>query len=59
MADARTSAIPFVNSDESDWTLLFAQWEILPHDRQIGHCTRALGSIATPNPNPIRAHSEL
>jgi len=32
-----------VNGDESDWTLLFGQWGILPHDRQIGHCTRALG----------------
>lgn len=43
MADARTSALPLVNGDESDWTLLFGQWGIVPHDRQIGHFTRTLG----------------
>jgi len=43
MADARTSALPLVNSDESDWTLLFDRWGILAHDQQIGHVTRQLG----------------
>jgi hypothetical protein len=45
MADARTSALPLVNSDESDWTLLFTQWDVLVHDQQIGHFTRTLGWI--------------
>jgi hypothetical protein len=45
MADARTAALPLVNSDESDWTLLFGQWGILTHDQQIGHFMRALGWI--------------
>src|SRR5215471_2276588 len=43
MADARTSALPLINSDESDWTLLFGQWGILQHDQQIGHFMRTLG----------------
>jgi hypothetical protein len=43
MADARTSALPLVNGDESDWTLLFGQWKILTHDQQIGHFMRTLG----------------
>ena len=45
MADARTSALPLVNGDESDWTLLFGQWGILTHDQQIGHFMRGLGWI--------------
>ena len=43
MSDARTSAIPLVGSDESDWTILFTQWGILSSDQQIGHATRFLG----------------
>lgn len=43
MADARTSALPLVGSEESDWTILFTQWGILAHDQQIGHTMRALG----------------
>jgi hypothetical protein len=43
MADARTSALPLVGSEESDWTILFTQWEILTKDQQIGATTRALG----------------
>ena len=43
MADARTSALPLVNSDESDWTLLFGQWRILQHDQTIGHFMRHAG----------------
>jgi hypothetical protein len=26
-----------------DWEILFAQWNLLLHDQQIGHTTRALG----------------
>ena len=43
MADARTSALALVNSDESDWTILFGQWNILLFDQKIGHFTRRLG----------------
>jgi hypothetical protein len=43
MADARTSALPLVGSDESDWTILFGQWNVLTQDQAIGHATRALG----------------
>src|ERR1700690_1710092 len=37
MADARTNALPLVNSDDSDWTLLFGRWGILIYDQKIGH----------------------
>lgn len=43
MADARTSALPLVGSEESDWTILFTQWGILGRDQQIGHSMRDLG----------------
>jgi len=43
MADARTAALPLVNSDESDWTLLFGQWGVLVYDQRIGHFMRQLG----------------
>jgi tryptophan-rich sensory protein len=43
MSDARTSALPLVGSDESDWTILFGQWGVLIKDQQIGHSTRLLG----------------
>lgn len=43
MADARTSALPLVGSEESDWTILFTQWDVLVKDQQIGANTRALG----------------
>jgi hypothetical protein len=45
IADARTSALPLVNSDESDWTLLFGQWNILPYDQRIGGFFRLVGWI--------------
>src|SRR5262245_51171915 len=51
MADARTSALPLVGSDESDWTILFSQWGILHLDRTIAAWTRAvgwIGMLATP-----------
>jgi hypothetical protein len=43
MADARTSALPLVGSEVSDWTILFTQWGLLVKDQQIGASTRALG----------------
>lgn len=43
MADARTSALPLVNSDESDWTLLFTQWNVILYDQKIGNWFRLMG----------------
>jgi hypothetical protein len=43
MADARACALPLVNSDIGDWTLLFGQWGLLLYDVKIGHFTRQLG----------------
>lgn len=43
MADARTSAMPLVGAEESDWTILLTRWNVLPHDRTIAAWTRALG----------------
>ena len=43
MADARTSALPLVGSDESDWTILFGQWGLLQQDQRIGGVMRILG----------------
>lgn len=43
MADARTSALPLVGSDESDWTILFGQWGLLAQDQKIGGVMRILG----------------
>jgi len=43
MADARTLVLPLVNSDESDWTILFDQWGVLVYDQKIGHFTRQIG----------------
>jgi hypothetical protein len=43
MSDARTLILPIVNSDESDWTILFDQWGVLLYDQKIGHLTRQLG----------------
>ncbi|MGC1485255.1 MAG: hypothetical protein WA789_15795 [Candidatus Acidiferrum sp.] len=45
MADARTSALPLVGSEDSDWRILFTQWGVLARDQQIGHTMRALGWI--------------
>lgn len=45
MSDARTSARPLVGGDESDWTILFTQWNVLVHDQQIGHTMRGLGYL--------------
>jgi hypothetical protein len=45
MADARTAALPLVGSEESDWTILFGQWGLLPQDQEIGGITRTLGFL--------------
>ncbi|HTQ63064.1 MAG TPA: hypothetical protein VMI32_22775 [Candidatus Solibacter sp.] len=45
MSDARTSAMPLVGSEESDWTILFTQWHVLARDQQIGHTMRDLGFL--------------
>ena len=43
MADARTLSLPIVNSDESDWTILFEHWDVLASDQVIGRHTRQFG----------------
>ena len=43
MKDARANALPLVNSDIGDWTLLFGRWHLLDADIKIGHAVRALG----------------
>jgi hypothetical protein len=43
MADARTSALPLVGSEDSDWTLLFGRWNLLIYDQRIGHSFRTIG----------------
>jgi hypothetical protein len=45
MADARTSVLPLVGSDDSDWTILFTQWGLLAQDQKIGAIMRTLGYI--------------
>jgi hypothetical protein len=45
MADARTSALPLVGSDESDWTILFSHWGVLQQDRAIATWMRGIGWI--------------
>ena len=45
MADARTSALPLVGSDESDWTILFSHWGVLQQDRAIAAWVRGIGWI--------------
>ena len=43
MSDARTSVLSLINSDESDWTILFTKWNVLQYDQQIGHVSRMIG----------------
>jgi hypothetical protein len=45
MADARTSALPLVGSEDSDWTILFTQWGLLAYDQKIGSTMRILGYL--------------
>jgi hypothetical protein len=43
MSDARTASQPLVGGDESDWTILFTQWNVLVRDTQIAAVTRTIG----------------
>jgi hypothetical protein len=43
MADARASALLLVGSGDSDWEVLFTQWNLMLHDTQIAHATRTVG----------------
>ena len=43
MADARTSALLLAGSSDSDWEVLFTQWNLMLHDIQIAHATRTIG----------------
>ena len=43
MATARTMDIQLVGGGEHDWEVLFAHWNILVHDQQIGHAVNLLG----------------
>jgi hypothetical protein len=45
MGDARTSALLLVGSGDSDWEVLFTQWNLMLHDTQIAHAARTLGWI--------------
>jgi len=45
MQDARANALPLVNSDIGDWTILFGQWGILEYDLKIGQFVRGLGWV--------------
>jgi len=41
--DARANALPLVNSDIGDWTLLFGRWGLLESDLKIGQFVRSVG----------------
>jgi hypothetical protein len=43
MSDARAASLPLVGSGDSDWTVLFTQWNLMLLDQQIGHSMRAIG----------------
>jgi len=43
MATARTMDIQLVGSGDHDWEILFAHWDLLVHDQQIGHTAQAAG----------------
>ena len=45
MADARSSSLPLVGSEESDWAILFGQWGLLGQDQKIGATMRILGYL--------------
>jgi hypothetical protein len=45
MADARTATLLLVGSEESDWTILFTQWDVLAQDQKIGGAMRILGFL--------------
>jgi len=43
MKDARAAALPLINGDIGDWTILFGEWNLLPADLKIGQLVRTLG----------------
>ena len=43
MKDARANALPLINSEIGDWTILFGQWGILDWDLKIGQFFRIIG----------------
>ena len=43
MATARTMDVQLFGSGDHDWEILFAHWNLLVHDQQIGHATQAVG----------------
>ena len=43
MKDARAEALPLINGDIGDWTILFGQWNLLLADQKIGQFVRTLG----------------
>jgi hypothetical protein len=43
MKDARAGALPLINGDIGDWTILFGEWSLLPSDLKIGQFVRTLG----------------
>jgi len=45
MADARTASLPLVGSGDSDWTVLFTQWNLMLRDQQIGRAVTVIGWI--------------
>src|SRR5258708_14097528 len=44
--DARAAALPLVNGDIGDWTILFGQLGLLPDHLKIGQFFRTLGLLA-------------
>jgi len=49
MKDARAAALPLVNGDIGDWTILFGQWGLLPDDLKIGQFVApSAGSACAP-----------
>jgi hypothetical protein len=43
MKDARDNALPLINSEIGDWTILFSRWGVLDYDLKIGQAFRNLG----------------
>jgi len=43
MSDARAQVLPLVGGGEHDWTAIFSNWGVLPHDVQIGSFVQGLG----------------
>ena len=45
MGDARASSLLLVGSGDSDWEVLFTQWNLMLHDTQIAHATRSIAWV--------------